>query len=318
MILIILFFLSFLFIKNEIAVAPDKRPKYHESAMIYLQKSIKLDDKSWESYYQLAKQYAEMRNISDALKTIAIALELNATYLPSWHLLVLLYSCPKQDSLPTALKMCELGLEEAKALQLESKDDVEIYEHYLKLKITHMLLIENIKGADAALACQEELFSLYGHLIMTDPELTSSTSNGKNGCDDIVSGSFTSKRDIVLSGSLGNLCDTTTSISTSGVAINVPSAASSVNISSTNSSNSTIGNQQQQQPSPKLIVTSEKKIIDSPHQNRKALNGYPIHVSDDQLTNNNNKHKHHNRLRSLLRRKHISSWNGSSISSEGK
>ncbi|CAO3612181.1 unnamed protein product [Cunninghamella blakesleeana] len=296
-------------------VSPDKRPKYHESAMIYLQKSIKLDDQSWESHYQLAKQYANMRNISDALKTIAVALELNATYLPSWHLLVLLYSCPKQDSLPTALKMCELGLKEAKALQVESKDDVEMYEHYLKLKITHMLLVENVKGSDAALVCQEELFSLYGHLIMTDPELTSSgSSNGKNGNDDIISGSFTSKRDIVLSGSLGNLCDTATA-ATSGVAINAPSASSSVNISSTNSSNSTLGNQQQS--SPKLLVPSSEKIknIDSPHQIRKALNGYPIHVSDDQIMNNN-KQKHHSRLRSLLKRKHGSSWNGSPVSNE--
>ncbi|KAI8077855.1 uncharacterized protein BX664DRAFT_270576 [Halteromyces radiatus] len=277
---------------------PEIRPTYHELAKKYLQQSITLDDKAWETHYQLAKQLAEMRDITDAFQSVAKSLEINPNHLPSWHLLVLLYSCPKQDDVFKALKVCELGLDEAKSLQLEWADDSEGYEQQLLLKLTHMLLVEIAQGTEAALVCQEEVFSMYGKLTMMDPEMTSSgsdTDGGVGGSD-----SFTSRRELVVSGSLGNICDTgntTNNLSqpTGGEAsLTVPTeqpvSSSSNGITTINSSlsstsmqqplKSTVNATRTSDPSGQSSMPSEKT---NSHQNisngRKALVGYPVSLS---------------------------------------
>ncbi|ORX48244.1 hypothetical protein DM01DRAFT_1338707 [Hesseltinella vesiculosa] len=192
-------------------VDPDQRPIYHEMAIQYLQESLTLNDRSWETYYQLGKQYADMRNINDALKAVVRSLELNAKYIPAWHLLVLLYSCPGQDNVTKALQTCELGLQEARR-----HDDTEDYVHLLMLKLTHIRLVALVHGNDKALTCQEELFTLYGRLALMDPDIDSphggsiaqtSADNAAAASNGLHASQATFQRDLVVSGSLGNLAE---------------------------------------------------------------------------------------------------------------
>lgn len=224
-----------------LATDQDIRPNYHGLAKQYLQQSVDMDSEAWESHYQLAKQCADMRDINDALPSVVKALELNSAYLPSWHLLVLLYSCPKQEGLSKALKMCELGLNEAKTLQLEWADDNEGYEHQLLLNLTHMLLVESIHGTDAALGCQEGLFSMYGRLVLMDPEITSSGDSDSRGnhATTTANDSYASRRDLVVSGSLGNICDTYTNVNSSSDQAPGMSSTGTTTTTPTNSTPST-------------------------------------------------------------------------------
>jgi hypothetical protein len=267
---------------------------------------VDLDSEVWESHYQLAKQYADMRDINDALPFVVKALELNPAYLPSWHLLVLLYSCPKQDGLSKALKMCELGLNEAKALQLEWADDSEGYEHQLLLNLTHMLLVESIHGADAALGYQEGLFSMYGRLVLMDPEITSSGDSDSRGnhATSNANDSYASRRDLVVSGSLGNICDTYANVNSSSDQAPGMSSTGTTTTTPTNSTPSTTSGasmdlaQQMGSSLPHLNGTASSRPPsttfhpDSPGQHSKGT------LSDNDST----KYKRHS-IRHILRKK---------------
>ncbi|KAI8341225.1 hypothetical protein BC941DRAFT_203015 [Chlamydoabsidia padenii] len=294
---------------------PDIRPNYHGLAKKYLQQSVTLDNESWESYYQLAKQCADMRDINDALQAVVKSLEINPKYLPSWHLLVLLYSCPKQDDLAKALKMCELGLNEAKALQLEWSDDSEEYEHQLLLNLTHMLLVESIHGTNAALECQEELFSMYGRLVLMDPEATSSgdsDGNSGGGRANNTTDSYASRRDLVVSGSLGNICETyTMNNSNNNNSTDQPPGMSSTgtttNSTPSPSTTSTSGasmdlSQQMGSSLPQLNDSSHQYTFhpDSPSRQQPSKgSGY---LSSLQGDHDDNKYKRHS-FRNMLRKK---------------
>ncbi|KAI8062688.1 hypothetical protein BC940DRAFT_308128 [Gongronella butleri] len=223
-------------------VDPTQRPIHHEAAIQYLQQALQLDEHAWETHYHLGKQYADMRDISSAMSAVARCLELNTSFLPAWHLLVLLYSCPGQDNLDKALATCELGLQEAKRQQLPETDDAEDYYHLIMLKMTHTRLVELVHGSDHALSCQEDLFTMYGRLVLMDPDVdsaangsTTSTSAAGSSSANMTTAtapaaapntatanlaatangslpamgtsSMPSQRELVISGSLGNLAE---------------------------------------------------------------------------------------------------------------
>ncbi|KAG1455959.1 hypothetical protein G6F56_006943 [Rhizopus delemar] len=163
---------------------PEVRPTYHKKALSYLKQSLDMDNQSWETYYQLALQQAEMHDIGHAIQSVTRALQTNPSHLPSWHLLTLIVSCPVQGDFKQALKTCEIGLQ-----QIELKDDHDESEQFMLFQMTRTWLLYALNGADSALASSETLFSSFGKISVI-PEASQS------GCHDMV-----------LSGSFGNLSD---------------------------------------------------------------------------------------------------------------
>ncbi|KAL9548882.1 hypothetical protein PS6_006365 [Mucor atramentarius] len=181
----------------------DRRPKYHEKALVSLRKSIAINNQSWETYYQLGLQLAEMRDIIQAIQMITQSLQLNSQHLPSWHLLALLCTCPIKDNQAQALKTCEIALTEAS--KITSKDSWidysdDILQHVL-LQMTQTLLVERVQGAEAAMASQEALFQTFGKIVV--PELIPDSTSSNMLHEAISNGN--ARYGMVLSGSLGNM-----------------------------------------------------------------------------------------------------------------
>ncbi|ORY98882.1 hypothetical protein BCR43DRAFT_210215 [Syncephalastrum racemosum] len=166
------------------------RSSYHDKALDYLKTAHALGEDDWQTLYQLSLQYAETRDIQNAIPVVAKALQANPKHLPSWHLLTLLCSCPGQNDLHRALRTCELGLREAQDI---SQDTTE--QHVL-LKITQSLLLDATQGPEAALASHQALFALFGNLAT--PEGSSSASSLEHD---------PRRNQMVVSGSLGNLSE---------------------------------------------------------------------------------------------------------------
>ncbi|KAI9318362.1 hypothetical protein BX666DRAFT_1855116 [Dichotomocladium elegans] len=187
------------------------RATYHERALDAFCESADLDPHSWETQYHLALQYAEMRDIQNAIQTISRALQTNPDYIPSWHLLALLLSCPSQNDLRRALKTCELGLDECQlageALTLEDA------KQRISLQITRSVLLGRLYGPEAALEAQEELFSEYGKLASLD---LSPTNRGREGSIVLEDANKRSiyQHGMIVSGSLNNLNSSDTQLST--------------------------------------------------------------------------------------------------------
>ncbi|KAI8076712.1 uncharacterized protein B0P05DRAFT_545559 [Gilbertella persicaria] len=180
----------------------DSRPKYHKRALNALKQSLELDPLCWETYYQIALQLAEMRDIIQAIQMITQSIQYNPQHLPSWHLLALLCTCPIKNSQAQALKTCEMGLLQASELPedgwVDYGDDIE---QQIKLQMTQTLLIERIHGAEAALTSQEGLFQTFGKIVV--PELIPDSSNMLH---EAISNGNT-RYGMVLSGSLGNMSE---------------------------------------------------------------------------------------------------------------
>lgn len=180
-----------------------------------LRKSIAIDNQSWETYYQLGFQLAEMRDIFQAMQMITKSLQYNSQHLPSWHLLVLLCTCPIKDNQGQALKTCEIAFMEASVIT--SKDswvdyNEDILQHVL-LQMTQTLLVERVHGAEAALASQEALFQIFGKIVV--PELIPDSTSLSMLHEAISNGN--ARYGMVLSGSLGNMSATDGSNSTLAV-----------------------------------------------------------------------------------------------------
>ncbi|KAI8352851.1 hypothetical protein EDC96DRAFT_447489 [Choanephora cucurbitarum] len=177
---------------------PVLRPTYHEKALGYLKQAIDMNSNAWQSYYQLALQQAEMRDIGQAIQSISQSLQHNSKHVASWHLLALLISCPIQNDYRQALKICEMGIQQ---FQMDSADESSFYEaeNYMLFQMSRILLLEIIEGPDAALESSEALFSYYRKLAV--PELSISTTS---------SDSFAfagAHNGMVTSGSFGNLSE---------------------------------------------------------------------------------------------------------------
>ncbi|KAF9979156.1 hypothetical protein BGZ73_005324 [Actinomortierella ambigua] len=149
---------------------PDSRPQLYAKSLESLDKAIEILPLSFENHYARAVQLAETREIPAALAAVKQALGLNASHVPSWHLLVLLLSAQKDYD--KALELCGVGLRESDwdkpetdglvASQLEG-------EEYLALRITQAILHDQVYGAEAALELHEALFHLYTKIFAPEP-----------------------------------------------------------------------------------------------------------------------------------------------------
>lgn len=159
-----------------------------------------MDKSSWQTYYQMALQLAEMRDIYGAIPMISKSLQLNSSHLPSWHLLALLCTCPTKDNLNQALKICELALNQ-ESFDNNWVDYSDKIAQQVLLQMTHTLLVERVQGTEAALIAQENLFQLFGKIVV--PELIPDAANTNMLHEAISNGN--ARYGMVLSGSLGNL-----------------------------------------------------------------------------------------------------------------
>lgn len=161
-----------------------------------------MDKDSWETCYQLALQLAEMRDIIGAVPMISRSLQLNSAYLPSWHLLALLCTCPIKESMTQALKTCELALDEASDVIKDNWVDFsEEVGQYILLQMTHTLLVGRVHGPEEASVSQERLFQMFGKILV--PELIPDSTSSNMLHESISQGN--ARYGMVLSGSLGNI-----------------------------------------------------------------------------------------------------------------
>lgn len=143
-----------------------------------------------------------MRDITRSIQAITQSLRLQPGHLPSWHLLALLCTCPVKNNVSQALKTCETALAEATRSIQESTfvDFTEDIAELISFKMTQTLLVGRVQGSDAALTLQEELFQLFGKIMI--PELIPDASTSNLLHEAISNGN--ARYGMVLSGSLGN------------------------------------------------------------------------------------------------------------------
>ncbi|KAI8097685.1 uncharacterized protein BX664DRAFT_84715 [Halteromyces radiatus] len=158
---------------------PELRSELHGDALHSLTKAVELQA-TWDSYYELAVQQAQMRDIGSAVTSITHSIQLRSDHLPSWHLLALLSTSRQFHQLPKALQAVEAGL---KACDLptfsplssgipmiswngedNSRHHFDIAEAYLTTRMTQIQLLETLEGPETVLSYYSELFTLYAKL----------------------------------------------------------------------------------------------------------------------------------------------------------
>ncbi|KAF9930266.1 hypothetical protein FBU30_000686 [Linnemannia zychae] len=149
---------------------PNQRPEMYSKAAEAFENAVKIAPGAFDSYYLLSFQYAEMREIAKAIVAVKQSISFNASHIPSWHLLALLLSSQKEYE--RALSICSVGLKESEwdlpqtdgfsASQLEGED-------YLALRITQVILQDQVHGPEAGLEHEEALFSLYTRVFAPEP-----------------------------------------------------------------------------------------------------------------------------------------------------
>ncbi|KAI7855650.1 hypothetical protein BDC45DRAFT_505552 [Circinella umbellata] len=204
---------------------PNMRPEYHGKALEYLEESLKINGSSWETYYQLALQRGETRDIRQAIHATTKALQLNPKHIPSWHLLVLLCTCPAQGDMQQALKTCKTALkkvqdiiaeyhhennEELSTLELGTQPGFDDLLQYVSLETTLSMLINSTKGPLDALESQKNVFASYNLIAVPDDLDIQYDSLYNEGSGE--------RNRMVISGSLGNLSEAVPSSSSSSEA----------------------------------------------------------------------------------------------------
>ena len=197
-----------------LAMDPSMRPEYHGKASEYLEESLKINESSWETYYQLALQRGETRDIGKAIHATTKSLQLNPRHISSWHLLVLLCTCPAQGDMQQALKTCKTALkkiqdiiadyhhednEELKSMELGTRPGFDDLLQYVSLETTLSTLINASKGPVDALEAQKGVFSSYS-LIAVPDDLDLQY-------DGLYNEGSGERNRMVISGSLGNLSE---------------------------------------------------------------------------------------------------------------
>ncbi|KAI8090162.1 uncharacterized protein B0P05DRAFT_464519 [Gilbertella persicaria] len=181
---------------------PELRPTYHETSLNYLKQALELNSHAWQSFYQLALQQAEMRDIGQAIQSVTQAIQRNPNHVPSWHLLTLLISCPVQDDYKQALKTCDMGLQQAHMEDQEGEGDINQFdeaEQHMMYHITRILLMHTMHGPESALESSETLFSLFRKVAMPEPSMSTASSENL-----AYAGAH---HGMIVSGSFGNLSE---------------------------------------------------------------------------------------------------------------
>lgn len=176
-----------------IAEDPDFRSQYQKEAIMSLEIAVTLDSASWESHYELAFQQFQARDLLSASASITRSLQLNKSFLPSWHLLALLYSCPQVEKLPEALQTLELAVGETHIMENNDiiinlsnvglpamswtgekncRDVLVAAESVINIHLSQLACMAKLEGPDSVLPELADLFTLYNamttHVGITD------------------------------------------------------------------------------------------------------------------------------------------------------
>lgn len=158
----------------------ETRAEHHHEAISSLKKAIELDDVSWQTYYELAVEQAETKDIAGATASIGRSLQLNPRHIQSWHLLALLASCNRRyqlaqglQSIQAAISECDLDipagiLNSLPVLSWNKEKDSTLYinraEAYLNIRIAQVQFLEALEGSEAVMNLYSDLFSMYAQL----------------------------------------------------------------------------------------------------------------------------------------------------------
>lgn len=198
-----------MFVFHYLAIDPDRRPEFHRTAKKYLLQAVNIDGEAWQSWYQLAVERCQSRDTEHGIEAIVKSLQLNASHIPSWHLLALALSSPKiRDSKPgaliKALESCDAGLRVPLDSVWATDEDLGWQPNYerfverLELQVTRAILLSKIEGYDSALSALQDAFAAFASLPPEHQQQMSS------GAGDVA---YTHGPLVVTSGSLYNLSE---------------------------------------------------------------------------------------------------------------
>ncbi|KTW31548.1 hypothetical protein T552_00189 [Pneumocystis carinii B80] len=145
-----------------------ERPSIQQDAVNAFKKSLEYVPDKKSSLYHLAFQYAEQREITDAILTIKNVVSQKYKLYQSFHLLSLLLSTRGEYS--QAIQICEV------AIQISGVEtggnfshlDYKDLESLVEIKITLCALLEARDGIDVAIEMYKNIFNFYGKVFKTE------------------------------------------------------------------------------------------------------------------------------------------------------
>lgn len=176
---------------------PQQRATYLSESLNAYKRASELDQRSWQTFYELGLQQALLGDMNAAGVSIKRSIKLRGDYMPSWHLLALIQSSRQFNSLPKSLQIIEAGLgyhlnmienfdneEQLEQVNLSTEDGQEFFARahaYIQLRMTQVYLLEQLEGSDAVLKVYPDLLEVYAKLsrrmnIDHSPPQTKSTS----------------------------------------------------------------------------------------------------------------------------------------------
>ncbi|KAJ1935562.1 hypothetical protein GGF37_005947, partial [Kickxella alabastrina] len=152
---------------------PGNRADHHAAAVQLLRQAAADDDAAADAHFHLALELAlGARDVAGATVAAKRAVALDARRLDAWHLLALLSSARKDDA--QALRVCDVamrqsawaGVLDAVAAGCEPPPqfpaDVDAGAQFFGVAVTRMAVEARLRGHEASLAAQPQLFALYG------------------------------------------------------------------------------------------------------------------------------------------------------------
>lgn len=142
-----------------------KRSSLQQNAVDAFQKSLKYVPNKKSALYHLAFQYAEQREIADAILTIKNVISQKYMLYQSLHLLSLLLSTRGEYS--QAIQICEAAIQISGAESYDSSLhlDYKDRESLIEIKITLCALLEAKDGIHAAIEMHKKLFNFYARIF---------------------------------------------------------------------------------------------------------------------------------------------------------
>ncbi|EMR08545.1 hypothetical protein PNEG_03026 [Pneumocystis murina B123] len=145
-----------------------ERPSIQQDAINAFQKSLEYVPDKKSTLYHLAFQYAEQREITDAILTIKNVVSQKYMLYQSFHLLSLLLSTRGEYS--QAIQICEAAIQIS---GVETGDnfshlDYRDRESLVEIKITLCALLEARDGIDVAIEMYKNIFNFYAKVFKTE------------------------------------------------------------------------------------------------------------------------------------------------------
>ncbi|KAG5517975.1 hypothetical protein PMAC_000430 [Pneumocystis sp. 'macacae'] len=145
-----------------------ERPNIQQDAINAFQKSLKYDSNNNSTLYHLAFQYAEQREIMDAISTIKHVVSQKYNLYQSLHLLSLLLSAKCEYD--QAIQVCEAAIQIS---GIESGENRSIFDYkdrecLVEIKLTLCALIEAKNGINVAIEMHRDIFPFYAKVFEID------------------------------------------------------------------------------------------------------------------------------------------------------